>query len=143
MISRSNPRVARSVCGSVKFWSTVKTGRPFAPAGMLDRLTRSTPDGFQLAPHVGASGSKHETVPTLQFGSVGSSPAVFVVEVYWTPRRPLEEKSWAQRMAGVRLQYRPTDPRMAVLGSGEYENDRRGDHWFLTSGIWPVSGNWP
>src|SRR5262249_4716150 len=103
-ISRSNPRVTRSSCGFVKFGSTAKTGSPGAPAGSTDRLTRSTPVGTHLAPQGGARGSKQEVVPTLQLGSVGSSPAVFVLLVYCTPFRPLELKSWDQRRPGVRLQ---------------------------------------
>src|SRR5438132_7567772 len=107
MSSRSKPSVMRSVCGSVKLELTEKIGSPTpspTPGWMLERLMRSTPLGVHLVPQPGASGSKHEVVPTLQLGSVGSSPAVLVLLVYCTPRRPLEEKSCAHRRAGVRLQ---------------------------------------
>ena len=63
--------------------------------------------------------------------------------MYCVPRMPFEVKSWAKRMAGVRLQKRPAEKRTAVFSSGAQEMPKRGEIWLLASGILPVSLNEP
>src|SRR5947199_526604 len=63
--------------------------------------------------------------------------------MYWVARMPFEVRSWAKRMAGVRLQNRPTEPRTAVFSSVAQETLSRGEMLLLESGILPFSLNEP
>src|SRR5262245_27279968 len=87
----------------------------------------ATPTGLKASPQPGDS------------GSVGAQfvvqPVWFALMMYWVARTPFAVRSWAKRMAGVRLQKRPIEPRTAVFSSGAQETLRRGEMLLLESGI--------
>ena len=101
-------------------------------AGTCVKSMRSTPGTVKVGPQPGASGS----VGALTLPAVSTR----LTMLYCVPRRPLEVKSWANRIAGVRLQKRPAENRTAVLVSGAQEMPKRGEIWSVieASGILAV-----
>src|SRR4051812_19221260 len=95
----------------------------------------ATPTGLKALPQPGDSGSVG--------GPVTTPPDCCELMINWVARTPFAVRSWAKRIAGVRLQKRPTEPRTAVFSSGAQERLTRGEMLLLESGILPFSLNEP